>query len=216
MSTLQDPSQEPGREAPLQLNGESVGPRRGLSGKLVFLTIPLILIAAILLYVPAIANYWYHRLNDHLTAARTAILLLDAAPSGTVPDSLQQQILDNIGAQLVAVQSPHQRRMLVSANLPMGTDHDIDIRTLTPWTMIVGTFRTMLESGDRVIRIRGQGLEAAGFIEVVVDQTPLRAMIYSLSRNMLLVIALMIAMLTANMIHFAREPDLIATTPKRG
>ena len=36
----------------------------GLSGKLLLLTVPLVMIAAVLLYVPAIANFWVNRLNE--------------------------------------------------------------------------------------------------------------------------------------------------------
>ena len=56
--------------------------RLGLSGKLLLLTIPLVMIAGILIYVPAIANFRMNRLNDRLAAANTAALVLDAAPSG--------------------------------------------------------------------------------------------------------------------------------------
>ena len=45
-------------------------PRRlGLSGKLFLLTLPLVAIACLLIYVPAIANFWTNRLNDRLAAA---------------------------------------------------------------------------------------------------------------------------------------------------
>ena len=55
-------------------------PKIGLSGKLLLLTIPLILIAEILIYVPSIANFRLNRLNDRLAAAHTAALVLvDAA-----------------------------------------------------------------------------------------------------------------------------------------
>lgn len=54
----------------------------GLSGKLLLLTVPLVMIAAVLLYVPAIANFWVNRLNDRVAAANTAALVLDAAPLG--------------------------------------------------------------------------------------------------------------------------------------
>jgi len=48
-------------------------PRRvGLSGKLLLLTIPLVMIAGMLIYVPAIANFRMNRLNDRLAAANTA------------------------------------------------------------------------------------------------------------------------------------------------
>src|SRR5260370_23689061 len=87
-------------------------PRRlGLSGKLLLLTIPLVMIAEILIYVPAIANFRMNRLNDRLAAANTAALVLDAAPSGMVPDSLARQILTSIGARAVAIKMGQQRRL---------------------------------------------------------------------------------------------------------
>ena len=41
----------------------------GLSGKLLLLTIPLVMIAEVLIYVPSIANFYQNRLNDRLAAA---------------------------------------------------------------------------------------------------------------------------------------------------
>ena len=90
------------------------------------LTIPLVMIACLLIYVPAIANFWMNRLNDRLAAANTAALVLDAAPSGMVPDSLARQILTSIGARAVAIKMGQQRRLLASADLPSSIDHDID------------------------------------------------------------------------------------------
>src|SRR5215472_18064451 len=115
-------------------------PRRlGLSGKLLLLTIPLVMIAGIMIYVPAIANFWTNRLNDRLAAANTAALVLDAAPLGMVPDSLARQILTSIGARAVAIKMGQQRRLLASAELPTAIDHDIDMRTLTVWSSITGS-----------------------------------------------------------------------------
>src|SRR6201995_4152204 len=90
--------------------------RLGLSGKLLLLTIPLVMIAEVLIYVPAIANFWTNRLNDRLAAANTDALVLDSAPSGMVPDSLARQILPSIGARAVAIKMGQQRRLLASAD----------------------------------------------------------------------------------------------------
>src|SRR6516165_11554571 len=131
-------------------------PRRlGLSGKLLLLTIPLVAIAGMLIYVPAIANFRMNRLNDRLAAANTAALVLDAAPSGYVPDSLARQILKSIGARAVAIKLGQQRRLLASADLPASIDHDVDMRTITVWQAITGSFQMMLETGDRTIRVVG-------------------------------------------------------------
>ena len=76
------------------------------------------MIAAVLLYVPAIANFWVNRLNDRVAAANTAALVLDAAPLGMVPDSLSREILKSINARAVAIKMGQQRRLLASDNLP--------------------------------------------------------------------------------------------------
>ena len=178
-------------------------PRRlGLSGKLLLLTIPLVMIAGILIYVPAIANFWMNRLNDRLAAANTAALVLDAAPLGMVPDSLSRQILTSIGARAVAIKMGQQRRLLASADLPPAIDHDIDIRNMTVWSAITGSFEMMLESGNQAIRVIGPAPGGAQFIETVIDELPLRQAMYRFSRNLLL-ISLGIAVLTAALAYLA-------------
>jgi signal transduction histidine kinase len=173
-----------------------------LSGKLLLLTIPLVMFALLMIYVPSIANFWTNRLNDRLAAANTAALVLDAAPLGMVPDSLSRQILTSVGARAVAIKMGQQRRMLASADLPPAIDRDIDMRTLTVWSAIVESFETMLERGNQTIRIVGPAPGAAQFIEVVVDEKPLRQAMYRFSRNLLLV-SLGIAMLAAGLVYLA-------------
>jgi signal transduction histidine kinase len=178
-------------------------PRRlGLSGKLFLLTIPLIAIACLLIYVPAIANFWTNRLNDRLAAANTAALVLDAAPSGMVPDSLARQILTSIGARAVAIKMGQQRRLLASADLPAAIDHNIDTRAMTAWDAITGSLQMMLESGNQAIRVIGPTPGSAQFIETVVDERPLRQAMYRFSRNLLLV-GLGIGILTASLVYVA-------------
>ena len=195
MSAIDD---QPTPQAP-----RSCAPRRlGLSGKLLLLTIPLVMIALLLIYIPSIANFWTNRLNDRLAAANTAALVLDAAPLGMVPDSLARQILTSVGARAVAIKMGKQRRLLASADLPATIDRDIDLRTLTVWAAIVESFETMLERGNQSIRVVGPAPGGAQFIEVVIDELPLRQAMYRFSRN-LLVVSLGIAMLAAGLVYLA-------------
>ena len=169
-------------------------PRRrlGLSGKLLLLTIPLVMIAEILIYVPSMANFWVNRLNGRLAAANTAALVLDAAPSGMVPETLARQILHSIDARAVAIKMGQQRRLLASTGLPPAIEHDIDMRSLTVWSSIVDSFEMMFETGNQAIRVIGPPPGGGQFIEVVIDEAPLRLAMYRFSRNVLLV-ALVIA-----------------------
>ena len=190
-------------EAPLSERPREKPSRRlGLSGKLLLLTIPLVILAEILIYVPAIANFRMNRLNDRLAAANTAALVLDAAPSGMVPDSLARQILGSIGARAVAIKMGQQRRLLASADLPSAVDHDVDMRTMTVWAAIVDSIEVMLETGNQTIRVIGPTPGGAQFIETVIDEAPLRASMYRFSRN-LFWLSLVISVLTAALVYLA-------------
>jgi signal transduction histidine kinase len=160
------------------------------------------MIAEVLIYVPAIANFWSNRLNDRLAAANTAALVLDAAPSGMVPDSLARQILTSINARGVAIKMGQQRRLLASADLPASIDHDYDMRDMTVWSSIVNSLRMMTETGDHTIRVIGPAPGRAQFIEVVTDEKPLRRAMYRFSRN-LLGVSLLLAVLTAALVYLA-------------
>lgn len=178
------------------------GLRFGLSAKLLLLTIPLILIAEVLIYVPSISNFRMNRLNDRLAAANTAALVLDAAPSGMVPDALAREILASIGARAVAIKTGTQRRLLAVADMPTRIDHDVDMRDMSVWSEIVDAFQVMLDRGDEVIRILGPAPGSGQFIEVVVDEKPLRDAMFRFSRNLLL-LSLVMAIITAGLIYFA-------------
>ncbi len=124
-------------------------PRVGLSGKLLLLTILFVMVAEILIYVPSVANFRLNWLNDRLAAAQTAALVLDAAPSGMVPESLAKQILNSIGARAVAMKMGNQRRLLAAADVPSEIAQDIDMRQRSWWHSIIDAFETLLDLANR-------------------------------------------------------------------
>ena len=92
--------------------------------------------------------------------------------------------------------------MLASADLPPKIDHDVDMRTMTAWSAIYEAFEVMLETGNQAIRVIGPAPGGAQFIEVVIDEYPLRQAMYRFSRNVVL-LSLVIAILTAALVYFA-------------
>src|SRR6516225_4369448 len=85
--------------------------RMGLSAKLLVLTLSFVMIAEVLIYVPSVANFRLNWLSDRLSAAYTAALVFETAPSGMVPDSVARQILESIGAHAVALKMGNPRPM---------------------------------------------------------------------------------------------------------
>lgn len=180
------------------------GVRVGLSGKLLLLTIAFVLVAEVLIYVPLIANFRLNWLNDRLAAAHTAAMVLDAAPSGMVPESLAKKILDSIGARAVAVKMGDQRRLLASADLPSSVEDDVDMRHLMWWQSIKEAFDVLLFCKPTdVMRVIGPAPMAKGqFIEIILDEGPLRSAMLSFSVTIMLV-SLGISAFTAMLVFFA-------------
>jgi signal transduction histidine kinase len=176
--------------------------RWGLSGKLLVLTIIFVMIAEVAIYVPSIANFRLNWLNDRLAAARTAALVLDAAPSGMVPEALARQLLDSIGARAVAIKLGDQRRLLALSEAPPPIDQDVDMRTTTWWSAIVQAFETMGQTGSEVMRVVGPAPMQGEYMEIVINETPLRNAMYRFSAN-ILVLSLIISCITATLVYLA-------------
>ena len=179
------------------------GVRIGLSSKLLFLTILFVMLAEVLIYVPSIANFRLNWLNDRLAAAHTAALVLDAAPSGMVPESLAKQILQSIGARAVAMKMGTQRRLLAASDMPPQINQDIDMRQVSWWRATIDAFDTLLfcKPGD-VMRLIGPAPMGGDFLEIVLDETPLRKAMLTFSVNILL-LSLVISGITAMLVFFA-------------
>ena len=178
-------------------------PRIGLSGKLLLLTIVFVMVAEIMIYVPSVANFRLNWLNDRLAAAHTAALVLDAAPSGMVPESLANQILRSIGAHAVAMKMGNQRRLLAASNTPTSIAQDIDMRNVTWWKSIVDAFDTLLmcKPGDN-IRVVGAAPMGGDFLEIILDEAPMCKAMWTFSVNILL-LSLAISCITAMLVFLA-------------
>jgi len=177
--------------------------RVGLSGKLLALTVVFVTLAEVLIYVPWIADFRVNWLNDRLAAAHTAALVLDAAPSGMVPESLAKQILSSIGAHAVAMKMGTQRRLLAASDIPSHIDQEVDMRSITWWHAIMDAFDTMLfcKPGD-VIRLVGPAPMGGDFLEIILDEAPLQYAMLAFSVNILL-LSLLITGITAALVYFA-------------
>src|SRR5271169_3281942 len=145
--------------------------RLGLSGKLLVLTILFVMIAEVLIYVPLVANFRVNWLKDKLASAYTAALVLDAAPSGMVPESLAKQILDSIGARAVAMKMGQTRRLLATSNLPSEVQQEVDARDMGVWMAISEAFRTLLFDNDKdIMRAIGPAPMGGEFVEIVIEE----------------------------------------------
>jgi signal transduction histidine kinase len=187
----------------------AAGLRVGLSGKLLLLTVVFVMLAEVFIYVPSIANFRLNWLNDRLAAAHTAALVLEAAPSGMVPESLATQILKSIGARAVAVKMGNERRLLAASNVPEHIAQNVDLRQVRWWQAIMDAFDTLFCKPDDVMRVVGPAPMAHGeFLEIVLDEAPLAKAMLSFSVNILL-LSLVISGITAALVFLTLHYILV-------
>ncbi len=172
----------------------------GLSDKLLAFTLVFVLMAEILIIVPAIATFRVNWLSDRLSAARTAALVLDAAPEGMIPPQLTRELLGSVGAITVALKRDDTRRLLASSDMPPEVDLHVDLRDVNPVEAVSQAIDTLMASDGRVIRVVGTPPRGGGFVEIVLDETPLRKAMLRFTRNILLV-SLVIAALTGALVY---------------
>lgn len=177
--------------------------RLGLSGKLLGLTILFVMIAVVLIYVPAIATYRVNWLNDRLAAAHTGALVLDVAPSDMVPESLRRQILESVGAKSVVLKTDQRKRPLAVSEIPTVLHQEIDLRNVSAFEAIIGAFETMfLRKDDDLIKAVGPAPMDGDFVEIVLVEGPLRHAMLNFSGTIMLISAL-ISAITGMLVYFA-------------
>jgi signal transduction histidine kinase len=187
------------RETPRRRGGLHIG----LSGKLLLLTILFVMLAEILIYVPSVANFRLNWLNDRLSAAYTAALVLEAAPRETLPDTVIRETLDSVGARLIAMKMGARRRLLAASNVPTQVQQDVDMRDMSTWEAIRDAFDTLLNcKPGNVMRVVGPAPMGGNFLEIVLDETPLCNAMWAFSVNILL-LSLAISGITAMLVFLA-------------
>jgi signal transduction histidine kinase len=187
-------------------------PRLGLSGKLLVLTLLFVMIAEVLIYVPSIANFRLNWLHDRLSAAYTAALVFETAPSGMVPEAVARQILESIGARAVALKFGQQRRLLAASDMPPAIDQDIDTRDMSWHRAIIEAFETLRCTDADVMRVVGPAPMGGEFVEIILDEAPLRQAMVDFSIRILF-LSLIISAITATLVYLALH--LLLVRPMR-
>src|SRR5712691_346124 len=176
--------------------------RLGLSGKLLLLTLLFVMIAEVVIYVPSVANFRLNWLHERLSSAYTAALVFETAPAGMVPDNVARQILGSIGARAVALKMGQQRRLLMASDMPPAINHDIDMRDMSWYRAIIDAFDTLACDDKDVMRVMGPAPMGGEFIEIVLDETPLRNAMVEFSIRILF-LSLIISAITAALVYLA-------------
>jgi signal transduction histidine kinase len=176
----------------------------GLASRVLALLVGFVILAEIAIYVPSIANFRTNWLMTRLSAAYTAALVLEAAPKGMVPAELKRELLDSVGARMIVLQMGDARHLLAVSDMPPAIDASADLRSYSAWNSIMAALQALVAPAGRIIDVKGPAPMGANFIEIAMDEAPLKAAMREYSANIVLVslfISAIVATCAALAIH---------------
>ncbi len=177
------------------------GLRYGISERLLILTVLFVLLAEILIFIPSIANFRNGWLQNKLAAAHSATLVLEATPEGAVSDVVIDDLMKSLEARALALKMGGKRQLIgLMGDIPM-VDARYDLRDPRPVEAILESFDILLFGGDRTIDVIGPAPAGGEFVEIVMNDKPLREAMIAYSINILL-LSLLISGITAALVYF--------------
>ena len=203
------------------------GPLRGLSGKVLALTIVFVMLGEVLIFLPSIANFRIQWLKGRIAQAEIAALAAEAAPDRILSSDLRSEILTGAGVLVVSLTKGDKRQLILRSEGDPMIAASYDLRTIMWLPAIVDAFSAMLASGERVIGVVDLPPNLSGdLIEIALEEAPLRTAMLRFGLNILLlsiILSLMVAGLvfaalnivlvrpmkrmTRNMVRFRQNPE---------
>jgi len=201
---------------------------RGLSARVLLLTILFVLVSEILIYVPSIARFRLDWLEEKLNTSHLAILALEATPDYMIDPELEVRLLNHVGARIIALRTGDGKNLILRGSSPsLLVDVTVDLADRGFLQLLEDGFETLWQGRNRVMRVKGYSPRAADVVvDVVFDEWPLRQAMIAYSWRVLgfsIVISLITAALlfgalqwliirpmrrlTGGMVSFRQDPE---------
>ncbi|TRL42127.1 sensor histidine kinase [Rhizobium straminoryzae] len=175
---------------------------RGLSGRLLWLTVIFVMFAEVLIFVPSISIMRSTWLRDRLDTAAAAGIVIDGLQPAELPREVQEDTLLATGTKVLALRKDGTSRLLAAIDVPPQVDEQYDLAHESMLEAMHNALDTLLFGGDKVMRVYGPIGETNMIIELVMTDMALRKAMLSFSRLMF-GISLLISLVTALLIYLA-------------
>ena len=191
-------SEEHGRRA----SAGGVPLSRGLSTKLLLLTVLFVMLAEVLIFLPSVANFRLQWLEQRLgTAAALSIVLVDGNPED-LAETVRDDVLAAIGVRAIAIRNDGVSRLLVVSAMPPQVDQHVDVAHTGSLTSIAEALDTLFSGGNRMLRVFGPVGDSDMEFEILIPDTQLRQAMLAYSGNVAIV-SLIISLITATLVFYA-------------
>lgn len=175
---------------------------RSLSGRLLSLTIVIVMVTEILVFLPSVARFRQDFLLERLQMAQIASLALLAADDAMVEEALEAELLANAEVSSIVLRRDRARQLVLSAPAGVRVADTYDLRDVSPVTLVVDALLALAQTEARMIRVIGQPVLNAGeVIEITLAETALCKAMWIYARNILL-LSLIISTITGLLVFF--------------
>ncbi|MFN7102671.1 MAG: ATP-binding protein [Pseudorhizobium sp.] len=191
-------------EASLARNGLEPMPGlfRGLSGRLLWMTVVFVMLAEVLIFVPSLAGMRMNWLRDRLDTAAAAGIVIDGLQPSELPRSVQDDTLLATGAKVIALRKDGTSRLLAAVDIPPQVDNQYDLADVPLPVSVRDALDTLVFGGGRIMRVFGPVGDSDMIIELVMTDDALRKDMLSYAR-MMFILSIVISLITAVLIFLA-------------
>lgn len=185
--------------------------RFSLPVKLLVITGVFVMIAQILIFLPALASFRVNWLNDRINTALVSALAADAVPGREVPPALRNELLRTALVRAIAVRRGGARRVILPPVQEINIDVTYDMRLLARMSFsdqiglrllhIGDALAVMRSDGERTMRVIGLvGPRFDDVIEVVMPEEPLQRAMWRYGTEIFW-LSLFVALATAALVY---------------
>lgn len=175
-------------------------PGRGLSARLLALTVAFVLLGEVLIYVPSIARFRRSFLEERVAAAHLAALALDLPVQERLPQALEANLLRHAGVLSITLWRPDAELMLGRV---VPVDAVFDLREATPALLMVASFETLALGEGRTIRVIAESEPEPGTtVDIILDETAMRSEMLDYSWRILL-LSLVLSAIVASLLFLS-------------
>jgi signal transduction histidine kinase len=148
----------------------------GLSARLLLLTAIFVMLAELSILAPALAAFEVDWLKGRVHDAELASLAVKAAPAGVVSNRMEGELLAGAGVKSVAVSTDGVRRLLLQGPYLTRTPELVDLRQQNFADWLAAPFSTLARGEPLTLRVVDRLQFSEGdFIEILVDEAPLKS-----------------------------------------
>lgn len=176
---------------------------RSLSAQLLLLTVVFVMLAEVLIFVPSVAFFRLNYLEKKTDFAHLAALSMLAAPDNMVSEELREELLYRVGARSIVFHGANSKLLMLSEAMPAEVDASYSLSNRNPFILIRDAFASLLSPDGKIIRIITPIKETpSSSLEVVIDEAPLKAAIYTYAWNIFR-LSLVISALSAILVYLS-------------